>query len=85
MRQRAVLRFLLFAKKMDRSSYIFSHFDICRHLSFVLVRIFFYFIPWSFLLKHVMLEFRDREVYKASVNIEKNLKYSKLVKVIDRN
>lgn len=51
MKARAILKFLLFHKKMDKSHFIFSHFLISKHLNFLQIKIFFYFIPWSKLLR----------------------------------
>lgn len=52
-RQRAILRMLFYSKTMDKSPYIFSHFEIekfCKHL---FVKIFFYFIPFEGLMERL--------------------------------
>jgi len=50
MRVRAVLKFLLFRQEMDKSDFIFSHFNILKIINNIMIRIFVYFIPLSSLM-----------------------------------
>lgn len=50
-RQRAVLRMFLYAKVMDKTPYIFSHFEIEKAFKMIKVKIYFYFIPFAGLVR----------------------------------
>jgi hypothetical protein len=50
-RQRAVLRFLFYSKAMDKSPYIFSHFEILKFCKHIFIQIYFYFITYESLME----------------------------------
>lgn len=49
-RQRAILRMFLYAKVMDKTPYIFSHFEIEKLFKIIKIKIYFYFIPFTSLV-----------------------------------
>lgn len=51
LRQRAILRMFLYAKIMDKTPYIFSHFEFEKFFKFIKVKIYFYFIPFFGLIR----------------------------------
>lgn len=52
-RQRAILRMFLYARVMDKTPYIFSHFEIEKIFKFVKIKIYFYFVPFESLVRRI--------------------------------